>query len=132
MLSYKCKCANMGWVFGVHLLPFFLQKMHRHVTFTQAELGDVVYVELPEVGSTLNKGETFGVVESVKAASDIYAPLSGEVIEVNNTLTEEPGLVNSSPYEEGWIAKIKLSNAEEAAELKDAAAYSKHCESAGH
>jgi glycine cleavage system H protein len=94
----------------------------------QSELGDVVYVELPEVGATVTKGETFGVVESVKAASDVYAPLSGEVVEINEGLVAEPARINSEPYGNGWMMKVKLSNAGEAASLMDAAAYQKHCE----
>jgi glycine cleavage system H protein len=73
----------------------------------QEELSDVVYVELPEVGAHLNKGETFGVVESVKAASDVYMPIGGEIVEVNETLSDTPELVNQSPFEDGWIIKLK-------------------------
>ncbi|KAF8065735.1 hypothetical protein HT031_002795 [Scenedesmus sp. PABB004] len=94
----------------------------------QGELGDVVYVELPEVGSSVTKGETFGVVESVKAASDVYSPVSGEVVEINQALVDEPAKVNGSPYEEGWMIKVKLSAPAELDELLDSAAYEKHCE----
>lgn len=94
----------------------------------QAELGDVVYVELPEVGKALKAGETFGVVESVKAASDVYAPISGEVVEVNSVLTDEPATVNKDPYKAGWIIKVKLSNNGELSSLMDADAYAKHSE----
>lgn len=73
-------------------------------------LGDLVYVEFPEVGTHFDSGDDMVVVESVKAASDVYAPLSGEVIEVNDTLVDNPGDVNSSPYEAGWLVKIKLDN----------------------
>jgi len=96
--------------------------------FAQSELGDVVYVELPEVGSTLEKGETFGVVESVKAASDVYSPVSGEVIETNTVLSDEPALVNSSPFEKGWMLKVKLSNPSDLDSLMDSKAYSSHIE----
>lgn len=100
--------------------------------FAQSELGDVVYVELPEVGSEVKKGETFGVVESVKAASDVYAPVSGEVVEVNNVLSDDPAKVNSEPFEGGWIMKVKVSAPGELDELLDAAAYTAHCEDGGH
>lgn len=90
----------------------------------QEELSDVVYVELPEVGATVDKGDPVAVVESVKAASDIYAPVSGTVAEVNSALEESPGLVNSDPYGEGWIFKIELTGREEIEGLMDAAAYS--------
>lgn len=79
----------------------------------QESLGDITFVELPQVGSTLKKGETFGVVESVKAASDLYAPVSGEVIEVNQDLESAPEKVNQSPHEDGWIIKVKMSDASE-------------------
>jgi len=76
----------------------------------QDELSDIVYVELPEVGSTLASGDTFGVVESVKAASDLYIPMSGEIIAVNDSLEDEPELINSDPYGDGWIIKFKPAN----------------------
>ena len=92
----------------------------------QHELSDVVYVELPKVGAQVAKGGQIAVVESVKAASDIYAPASGEVIEVNTALTDDPSKVNSDPYGKGWIFKLKLSNPSEVEGLLDAAAYAKH------
>ncbi|KPQ24118.1 MAG: glycine cleavage system H protein [Halomonas sp. HL-48] len=76
----------------------------------QAALGDVVFVELPEVGATLTKGDEFGVIESVKAASDLYAPVDGEVIDVNDALEDAPETVNDAPYEGGWIMKVRLSS----------------------
>ena len=97
----------------------------------QAELGDIVYVELPEVGATVTAGKTFGVVESVKAASDVYSPVSGEVTEVNTKLNDSPASVNSGPYTDGWIMKVKLSKPAEAAALLDAKAYQKVCCGAG-
>eukprot|EP01026_Neomeris_dumetosa_P070588 TRINITY_DN7060_c0_g1_i2.p2 TRINITY_DN7060_c0_g1~~TRINITY_DN7060_c0_g1_i2.p2 ORF type:complete len:164 (-),score=22.76 TRINITY_DN7060_c0_g1_i2:104-595(-) len=100
--------------------------------FAQGELGEVVYVEQPAVGSTVTKGEQFGVVESVKAASDVYSPISGEVIEVNPKLGDEPGLVNSAPFTEGWIIKVKMSNKAELDSLMDVEAYKTHCESEAH
>ena len=91
-------------------------------------LGDVVFVELPGVGVELSAGDESGVVESVKAASDIYAPLSGEVIEVNEELEESPELVNSDPYGDGWFFKLKLSDKTELDDLLDADGYAELCE----
>lgn len=89
----------------------------------QELLGDVVFVEVPEVGKEVTQGEEFSLVESVKAASDIYAPVSGEVVAVNEALEDAPETLNESPYTEGWIAKIKLDDASELANLLDAAGY---------
>lgn len=91
----------------------------------QTELTDVVYVELPQVGKELKAGEACAVVESVKAASDIYAPLSGRVTEVNTKLEQDPGLVNSDPYGEGWFFKMELTCPEEVSQLLDAQAYAR-------
>jgi glycine cleavage system H protein len=93
--------------------------------YAQDSLGDVVYVELPKVGRVLAAKETFGVVESVKAASDLYSPVSGEVIEVNEALNNSPETINVSPYENGWVMKVKMSNASELAGLLDASGYTK-------
>ena len=90
----------------------------------QAELTDIVYVELPQVGAALEAKQSAAVVESVKAASDIYSPVSGEVVEVNQELESNPALVNTDPYGAGWLFKVKLSNPEEVASLKTAAEYS--------
>jgi len=89
----------------------------------QESLGDVVYVEQPEVGSTVTGGEEAGVVESVKAASDIYSPVSGEVIAVNELLEEAPETINGSPYDDGWFFKVKMSDSSELDGLLDSAAY---------
>lgn len=89
----------------------------------QDALGDVVFVDLPEVGRSYKKGEVAGVVESVKAAADIYSPVSGEVVEVNEALRSDPALANSDPLGEGWFFKIKVSNMAEFDELMDAPAY---------
>ena len=89
----------------------------------QAQLGDMVFVELPEMGVNFGQGDAFAVVESVKAASDVYAPVSGEVVEVNGALEDEPELVNSDPYGDGWLARVKLSDAGELEGMLDAAAY---------
>ncbi len=91
--------------------------------YAQQQLGDVVFVELPEIGTEISKGEAFGVVESVKAASDIYAPVSGEVIEINETLEEHPEVLNQSPYEKGWIIKIRIYDISELEELMGSEAY---------
>ncbi len=91
--------------------------------FAQEQLGDVVFVELPDVGRTVNRGDEVAVVESVKAASEIYTPLSGEVLEVNTALNDDPGTVNSSPEAGGWFFKLRMSDAAEVDELMDAAAY---------
>ena len=89
----------------------------------QSQLGDIVFVELPEVGSTLEAGDEAGVVESVKAASDLFTPVSGKIVEVNEALDAEPGLANSDPTGNGWFFKIKLSDADELNSLMDEASY---------
>lgn len=89
----------------------------------QEELGDVVFVELPEIGAILGAGEEAGAVESVKAASEIYAPLTGEIVDVNGTLEESPETVNGDPYNDGWFFKMKLEDDGELADLLDAEAY---------
>ncbi len=94
----------------------------------QDALGDIVFVELPEPGTTVNAKDEVSVVESVKAASDIYSPVSGEIVAVNEALLDAPETVNSSPYENGWFYKIKISDEAELDELMDAEAYSDHCE----
>ena len=94
--------------------------------YAQQQLGDVVYVELPEVGRRLDKGEEAAVVESVKAASEIYAAASGEVIEVNPGLEAEPARINTDPLGEGWIFKIKLTDPHDLDELMDFAAYQEY------
>ena len=94
--------------------------------FAQDQLGDVVFVELPEKGASVRQHACLGVVESVKAASDVYAPVSGEVVERNVKVIESPELVNSSPYADGWLVKVRLSDKAEAGTLLDAAAYTEH------
>ncbi len=91
----------------------------------QSELTDVVYVELPKIGRQANAKEAIAVIESVKAASDIYAPVKGTVIEANKALEADPGLINREPYGEGWIFVLKIDNADDLKQLKDAAAYQK-------
>ncbi len=95
----------------------------------QEALGEVVFVELPQKGKVLKKGDTFGVVESIKAVSDLYSPLSGTVVEVNSGLVDEPGNVNTDPYQKAWMIKLELSNASETAELLSVDDYKKLVES---
>lgn len=95
--------------------------------FAQEQLGDVVFVELPEVGDSLDQGGEAGVVESVKAASEVYAPVGGEVTEVNDDLSDNPGMVNDEPEDGAWFFKLKLSDPAELDDLMDAAAYKKFC-----
>ena len=96
--------------------------------YAQSELNDVVYVELPEVGDSVEKGEEFGSVESVKAASELYAPVSGEIIAVNQDLEASPELVNQSPFGQGWMIRMKLMALGELDELLDVDAYRALCE----
>ena len=93
--------------------------------YAQELLGDVVFVELPQVGHTLSKGQEAGVVQSVKAASDIYAPISGKVLETNSELASEPSLVNTDPYTRGWLFKLELTQPEELEMLLSAIDYEK-------
>ncbi len=96
--------------------------------YAQDSLGDVVYVELPEVGTQVNAGQEAGVVESVKAASDIFSPVSGEVIAINAKLEEAPETVNESPYDDGWFFKVKPSDIDELEDCLDADAYKEQIE----
>ena len=81
--------------------------------FAQSELGDIIFVELPEIGDIFNKGDVFGTIEAVKTVADLFMPISGEVVSINNNIEDEPELINSKPYEEGWIIKIKIKNTSE-------------------
>ena len=96
--------------------------------FAQGQLGDIVFVELPEAGRTVSKGGEAAVVESVKAASDVYAPVSGEVVEANQALSDDPSLVNSDPEAGGWFFRLRLSDVGELDGLMDAEAYQTFCE----
>ena len=96
--------------------------------YAQKELGDVVFVELPQVGSQLEMGDELGSIESVKAVSELFTPVSGEVVEVNEALAEKPELVNTDPYGDGWMIKIKLSAPDEADELMNAEEYEEYIE----
>ncbi len=99
--------------------------------FAQEQLGDVVFVELPEVGGQVSQGGDAGVVESVKAASEVFTPLSGEIVEVNEELENAPELVNSDPEGDGWFFKIRMDDTSELDDLMDAKAYKKFCEEHG-
>ncbi|SIS96031.1 glycine cleavage system protein GcvH [Alicyclobacillus vulcanalis] len=94
--------------------------------FAQDELGDIVYVELPEVGAEVKAGDTFGTVESVKTVSDLYAPVSGRVVEVNEALAAAPEKVNESPYDEAWMIVVEMADPAELEALLDAEAYRQH------
>jgi len=91
--------------------------------YAQDQLGDIVYVELPDIGSTLKKGEAFGTVESVKAVSDLYMPVGGEILSTNAALEESPELVNSEPYDEGWMIEVKMTDLTEPDSLMSRDAY---------
>ncbi|MGD0100936.1 MAG: glycine cleavage system protein GcvH [Acidobacteriota bacterium] len=94
--------------------------------YAQHELGDVVYVDLPEVGDTFEAGDPFGSVESVKAVSEVFCPISGEVIEVNSKLEDSPELINQSPHQNAWMIKVRLTNPEEIKELLSAEEYEEY------
>ncbi len=100
--------------------------------FAVKELTDLVYIDLPEVGRTLAAGESFGEVESVKAVSDLYAPVAGEVLEVNNSLQDDPGILSEDPFGRGWVLKLKVSDASAMDDLLDRNAYNAHCASEEH
>jgi glycine cleavage system H protein len=94
--------------------------------YAQHELGDVVYVDLPEVGDTFEAGDPFGSVESVKAVSEVFCPISGEVVEVNSKLEESPELINQSPHEKAWMVKVRITNPDELKELLSAEEYEEY------
>lgn len=96
--------------------------------YAQNSLSDIVYLEFPSAGETFGKGDSFGVVESVKAAADLYMPVSGEVTAVNEALLDQPELVNEDPYGEAWMVKVRLDDKSELDDLMDAAAYRTYCE----
>ena len=91
--------------------------------FAQSELGDIVFIEVETIGEDLNKNEVFGTVEAVKTVSDLFIPVSGKVLEFNSALDDNPELVNESPYEEGWIVKMEISDLDEISDLLDSKAY---------
>lgn len=96
--------------------------------YAQESLSDIVYLELPSVGEQYGKGDSFGVIESVKAAADLYMPLTGEVIAINESLVDQPELVNDDPYGEAWMVKIRLDDKSQLDDLMDATAYRTYCE----
>jgi len=100
--------------------------------YAQAELGDITYLELPEIGSNVTQSEPFGVVESVKAASDIYAPLDGEVVEINAAAVDAPDVVNSSPYDNAWLVKVRRSDPAQIETLMDPDTYDTFAEESAH
>jgi len=100
--------------------------------YAQKEISDVVFVEVPTVGKTVTKGESIAVVESVKAAFDIYAPVSGEIVEANSDLESDPGMINEDSYGKGWLFKIKPANANDLDELMDINSYEAHLASEAH
>jgi glycine cleavage system H protein len=100
--------------------------------FAQDQLGDVVYVELPKVGAKVTAMAVFGVIDSVKASSDLYSPVTGTVVASNEALMQQPELVNKDPYGDGWMLDVELADPSEADKLMDSQAYVKHTETAGH
>ncbi len=100
--------------------------------YAQNQLSDIVFVELPAAGASFKPGESFGAVESVKAASDIYAPVGGEVAEANSALADTPELVNQDPYGKAWMVKFKIASKDDLTNLMDPAAYQKYCEERAH
>jgi glycine cleavage system H protein len=94
--------------------------------YAQGELGDVVFVELPSVGEAFSKMDTFGTIEAVKAVSDLYCPVTGEILDVNGSLDDDPGLVNSDPYGDGWMVRLRVSDPSELDGLLEADAYADH------
>jgi len=99
--------------------------------YAQDALSDIVYVELPDEGESFESGEAFGVVESVKAAADMYMPIGGEIVESNEALLDAPEILNSDPYEEGWLLRIKIDDSAELKSLLDSAAYGEYCDERG-
>ena len=100
--------------------------------FAQSALGDIVFVDLPEVDEEFDKGDSFGSVESVKAASDVYAPITGKVTEINDNLSDDPGMVNQDAEGDAWFIKMEITNAADLDDLMDAAAYKEHCDKEAH
>ena len=100
--------------------------------FAQQELGDITYLELPEIGDSIGAGESFGVVESVKAASDIYSPFDGEVVERNEQAVDAPEVINASPYGDAWLIKVRITDPAQAEALMDATAYDAFAADAAH
>ena len=91
--------------------------------YAQGELGDIVFIELPEIGASVEAGSAFGTIEAVKAVADLFAPMSGEIVEINTALEDTPELINQSPYDDGWMVKVKVTDTSEFGKLMDADAY---------
>jgi glycine cleavage system H protein len=100
--------------------------------FAQNSLGEVVYVELPEVGDTFDAGDEIGTIESVKAVAEVYTPVAGEVVEINEDVLEDPELINDDPHKDGWLVKLRFSSAGELDSLMDAEKYAEYADSADH
>ncbi len=100
--------------------------------FAQGELSDIVFVELPKIGQEVTQGKEMGVVESVKSASDLYSPVTGQVVEINDKLSKNPEMVNKSPYADGWLVVVKPASADELKKLMDPVAYEKHIKETKH
>src|SRR5207302_5737811 len=100
--------------------------------YAQKELGDVVFVELPQVGTQIELGDEMGSIESVKAVSELFSPVSGEVVEINEALAEKPELVNTDPYGDGWMIRIRISDPTELDDLMNAEEYEEYCETESH
>jgi glycine cleavage system H protein len=100
--------------------------------YAQKELGDVVFIELPQVGTQLEAADEMGSIESVKAVSELFAPVSGEVVEINETLAEKPELINTDPYGDGWMIRVRLSDPSELDDLMNAEEYEEYCETESH
>ncbi len=94
--------------------------------YAQGELGDIVYIELPEVGATFNKMDVFGTIEAVKAVSELFSPVSGEIVEINSALDNEPAAINQDPYDAGWMIKMKIENPGDLEALLDSSNYAQH------
>ena len=94
--------------------------------YAQGELGDIVYIELPEVGATFHKMEVFGTIEAVKAVSELFSPVTGEIVEINSGLDTEPATINQDPYDEGWMIKMKITNPGDLDQLLDSSNYAQH------
>lgn len=99
--------------------------------FAQESLGDVTYIQLPKEGESVNKNDPFGIVESVKAVSDLYSPVTGRIVEINQPLLDAPELVNQDPYSDGWMVKVELKDSSETQELMEASAYKEYIEEQG-
>ena len=99
--------------------------------YAQDQLGDIIYVDLPEAGYELEQNESFGTIESAKSVSELYAPVSGQVVSVNDSLKDEPELVNEEPYDSGWLLKVKLTNEDELNDLMDQGAYEEYLKNNG-